>query len=54
MRDWKLLVNSDSTKIELYNLKQDAAENNNVADVYPDIAKRLSSLLFQWRKSLPD
>ena len=45
--DWKLLMNDDSTRTELYNLKDDVAENNNVADQHTDIIKRLSSLLLQ-------
>jgi arylsulfatase A-like enzyme len=51
--NWKLLMNYDSTCTELYNLKEDAAENNNLADAHPEIVKRLSSVLIEWRKSLP-
>ena len=52
--DWKLLLNNDSTKTELYNLKTDQAENNNLAEKYPDLVSRLGSLLLRWRKSLPE
>lgn len=51
--NWKLLINDDSTRTELYNLKDDVAENNNVADANPALVKRLSDLLLQWRRSLP-
>ena len=52
--NWKLLMSYDSTRTELYNLKEDVAENNNLAAKHPDIVKRLSSQLLQWRKDLPD
>ncbi len=52
--DWKLLMNNDSTRTELYNLKEDMAENNNIANLHHDLVKRLSTQLLQWRKSLPD
>jgi hypothetical protein len=51
---WKLLMNDDSTRTELYNLQDDPAENNNIAVNYPEIVKRLSSMLLQWRKGLPE
>ena len=53
-KDWKLLMNNDSTRVELYNLKNDPAENNNVSGANPSSVKHLSGLLLQWRKSLPD
>ena len=52
-KDWKLLMNNDSTRVELYNLKNDLAENKNVAGANPSLVKHLSGLL-QLRKSLPD
>lgn len=51
--DWKLLINDDSTRTELYNLQDDPAENNNIADKYPELVRRLSSMLLQWRKGVP-
>ncbi len=52
--DWKLLMNDDGTQTELYNLKKDASENNNVAASNEAVVNKLSSMLLQWRKSLPD
>jgi len=52
--NWKLLMNDDGTRTELYNLQNDPAENNNIADVHPEIVQQLSALLLQWRRSLPD
>ena len=52
--NWKLLMNDDGTQTELYNLKKDAAENNNIAASNEAVVNKLSSMLLQWRKSLPD
>ncbi|MBN1488663.1 MAG: sulfatase-like hydrolase/transferase [Phycisphaerae bacterium] len=50
---WKLLMDRDGSRLELYDLSQDASESNNVAGRYPDIAQRLAKRLLIWRKSLP-
>lgn len=51
--DWKLLVNADGTKAELYDLAKDRAEEKNLAAEKPEITKRLTELALKWRKSLP-
>ncbi len=38
---WKLIYNTTIKQKELYNLKQDPLEDNNVIDQYPDIEKKL-------------
>jgi arylsulfatase A-like enzyme len=50
---WKLLVNSDGTGAELYDLHEDRAEAADVSDKYPDIAKRLGAQALEWRTGLP-
>lgn len=50
---WKLLINADSSDVQLYDLKQDHAETNNLADQHPDVARRLAAEVLQWRRSLP-
>ena len=40
--DWKLLINADSTNAQLYNLKADPGERNNLVDREPERAKMLS------------
>jgi len=50
---WKLLVNADGSRVELYNLDMDRKETTNVADKNPAIAKRLTEAALQWRRSLP-
>lgn len=45
---WKLIYNEG--KYELYNLKEDKYEKNNLALGYPDIVYDLSQRLHHWRK----
>lgn len=54
MRDeeWKLLMNADSTQVELYNLRDDHAETNNVADDQAEVVRRMAGKLLRWRKML--
>ncbi|MGB8168628.1 MAG: sulfatase-like hydrolase/transferase [Chthoniobacteraceae bacterium] len=51
--DWKLLINADGTGAELYDLATDRNEAHNLALEKPDVARRLSTAVLTWRKSLP-
>ena len=51
--DWKLLVNTDGSALELYNLKEDIAESENIAKEHPAIAQKLSKEVIEWWKTLP-
>ena len=50
---WKLLVNKERGKLELYDLVSDWAEKQDVAAENPEIVKQLSSKLDAWKSSLP-
>jgi arylsulfatase A-like enzyme len=50
---WKLLVNADGSDVELYDLAADEKETHNLAEAHPEVAKRLTELTLQWRRSLP-
>jgi arylsulfatase A-like enzyme len=50
---WKLLVNSDGTRTELYDLSADPRETKNLIAVNPEAAERMTKSLLAWRKSLP-
>lgn len=50
---WKLLMNEDSSSMELYHLLQDHAETSNVSEKHPAIAKRMSEQVQQWWKTMP-
>ena len=51
--DWKLLMNPDRSRVELYDVPRDATELQNLAAREPQIVARLSQPLLQWHKSLP-
>ncbi len=48
-RDWKLIHFLDDDHLELYNLKNDLSEQNNLANARPDIASKLLAQLNNWR-----
>ena len=50
--DWKLIEFYDDGRVELYNLKEDLSEKNNLADKMPKVASRLKRSLAGWRKSV--
>ncbi|MFC5284498.1 arylsulfatase [Pedobacter alpinus] len=47
-RDWKLVSEYPSNNWELYNLKKDRIEMNNLATKYPDKVKELTKLYNDW------
>ena len=50
--DWKLIEWFENGRLELYNLKRDIAEKNNLADTHRDIVRRLHNKLIVWRKEV--
>lgn len=50
---WKLLMNDDGSRVELYDFSRSEAEERSVAEQNPEIAKRLSKRLLEWRRALP-
>ena len=50
---WKLLMNRDGTKVELYDVAKDKNEATNVAAKQPEITATLEAKLLEWWKSLP-
>lgn len=51
--DWKLLMNPDRSRVELYKIPEDAMEMNNLAGQQGEIVKRIEKPLLAWHKSLP-
>jgi N-acetylgalactosamine-6-sulfatase len=51
--DWKLLMNPDRSRVELYDIPYDPTELNNLADRKPDVVNRLAPKLLAWQKELP-
>lgn len=56
MRDgsWKLLMNPDRSRIELYDIPNDPSELNNLAAAKPEIVEQMSTRLLDWKKTLPE
>jgi arylsulfatase A-like enzyme len=50
---WKLLVNPDGSRVELYSISQDPGETDNVADEHSDVVADLRAQVLAWQKSLP-
>lgn len=51
--DWKLLMNPDRSRVELYHIARDPRELENLARAEAGIAARMAGRLLAWRKSLP-
>ena len=50
--DWKLLMNPDRSRVELFDIPRDPSELNNLADRRPEIFGPLAEKLLAWRSSL--
>jgi arylsulfatase A-like enzyme len=51
--DWKLLCDFGGSRPELYQLRTDPGEANNLAQKHPEIVQRLSQSLLAWNASMP-
>lgn len=52
--DWKLYVNPDGSRVELYDMKIDLTQLNNVSEHHPEVVEKLSQMVLAWSKQLPD
>lgn len=50
---WKLLCEYDGSEPELYDLRTDVAESNNIAAEHPTVVARLTASLIAWHQSMP-
>lgn len=50
---WKLLMNPDRSRIELYDIPADPSEMNNLAAEQPELVARMAAQLLAWRATLP-
>ncbi|WP_256002266.1 sulfatase-like hydrolase/transferase [Pedobacter deserti] len=51
--EWKLLMNSDGSDLQLYNIVQDKNETTNLSEKKPQVAGKLKKELMAWWNSLP-
>ena len=50
--DYKLIEFFEEGQIELYNLREDIGEENDLSQSEPEISARLHALLAEWRRSV--
>ncbi len=51
--NWKLLLNPDRTRIELYDIVRDPMQVDNVATQHAEVATRLAERAIAWQRTLP-
>ena len=51
--DWKLLINPERDRVELYNIPYDPTELENLSSDHPDIVESMAERLLQWQDTLP-
>jgi arylsulfatase A-like enzyme len=51
--DWKLLLNPDRSRVELYDLPRDPTQLANTAKDHPEIVERLARKALAWQATLP-
>lgn len=52
--DWKLLMNSDQSRVELYDIPEDPSELENLAKDNPEVVERLAKQVLEWNATLPE
>ncbi|MDP4624071.1 MAG: sulfatase-like hydrolase/transferase [Akkermansiaceae bacterium] len=50
---WKLLINEEQGKTELYDLENDWAEKKDLASDFPEVVEELNGKIDAWKASLP-
>ncbi|MCL5743615.1 MAG: sulfatase-like hydrolase/transferase, partial [Acidobacteria bacterium] len=50
---WKLLLNPDRSRVELYDIPADPMELNSQADREPELVRRLAEKALRWQATLP-
>lgn len=51
--DWKLLMNPDRSRVELYDIPRDPTQLLNLAGTNPDVVERLARRVLDWQATLP-
>ena len=50
---WKLLMDPDGKRLEVYNLAEDHSESDNLAHDHPEVTTRLRNTLLNWYRTIP-
>lgn len=51
--NWKLLMNPDRSRLELYDIPEDPSELTNVAASNPEVVQKLETQVLAWSETLP-
>ncbi len=51
--NWKLLMNPDRSRVELYDIPSDPTELHDQSAAHPEVVAQLSARLLAWQKTLP-
>ena len=51
--DWKLLMDFEEERVELYDIPDDPAESKNLAGEHPERVEKLKQQIRDWKKTLP-
>ena len=51
--DWKLLLNPDRSRVELYDIPRDPTQLLNLAETNPAVVERLARRVLDWQAALP-
>jgi len=51
--NWKLLMNPDRSRVELYDIPKDPTELDNVAGQHPEVVQKLADKVLAWQETLP-
>jgi N-acetylgalactosamine-6-sulfatase len=51
--NWKLLMNPDRSRVELYDIPKDPSELNNLTGANAEVVERLAGKLLAWQRTLP-
>ncbi|MBB3210317.1 N-acetylgalactosamine-6-sulfatase [Rhodopirellula rubra] len=52
-QNWKLLTNHDASHVELYDIVDDAYEQNDLKESHPEIVSQLLKKISEWKETLP-
>jgi len=52
--DFKLLLNPDGSRVELYDIPKDPTQLSNVTEKHVDVVARMSEQVLAWHKTLPE
>jgi N-acetylgalactosamine-6-sulfatase len=50
---WKLLMNPDRSRVELYDIPRDPTQLTNLAEREPEVVERLATSVLAWQQELP-